>query len=188
MSRPGFLAAALAKLRHAWRFAFGALLFTLCMRLPFAWWGGPAGWLWWALPFIGFYAYSPRPLQWPGRPVSHLARLASRADWRQRCELAEASLLRLAHGNRRLHSELQAERDDRLKLQGALRFWLPQVPLQACEMADRAAADAWLLSGHEALPREATAEARGWIVAMGSRPAHEVGRNCRRPFPWRPLQ
>ena len=58
------LAAVVANVRLALRFCLGAVLFAVCMHLPFAWWGREGGWLRWALPFIGCYAYCPRPLPW----------------------------------------------------------------------------------------------------------------------------
>lgn len=63
--------------------------------------------------------------------------------------------------------ELQAEVQ---RLQRALDFWMPQVPGNDPEIADRAGDDAYLLAGFEG-PTEKSAEDLGWITLRG-RVAH----------------
>lgn len=49
------------------------------------------------------------------------------------------------------------------RLQRALAFWLPGMPLNGGEVFDRAAADAYLLIGYNG-PTELSAEELGWIT------------------------
>jgi len=70
----------------------------------------------------------------------------------------------LADRARRLNEENTELRAEVQRLQRALHFWLPCVPVNDPEIAERASSDAYLLVGFD--PRhqaELDAEARGWI-------------------------
>lgn len=56
------------------------------------------------------------------------------------------------------------------KLQRALAFWLPDVPADDDEIADRAGEDSWLLVGNYGEP-EPSAQELGWINLRNKHPA-----------------
>jgi hypothetical protein len=61
----------------------------------------------------------------------------------------------LAVENGELRAEVQ-------RLQKALDFWLPSIPVEESPRSERAAKDAWLLAGFEG-PVMESAEDLGWI-------------------------
>lgn len=83
------------------------------------------------------------------------------AAWRIEC--AAATLL--ADRAKKLKDENEQLLDEIERLQRALHFWLPPVPANDPEIAQRASNDAYLLIGFDPRhPAELDAEARGWIT------------------------
>jgi len=65
--------------------------------------------------------------------------------------------------------ELRAEV---LRLQTALHFWLPSMPVECPEeIADRIGTDAHLLAGFNAKTVESDAQSRGWITLNAGHPS-----------------
>lgn len=84
-------------------------------------------------------------------------------------ELARQTAAGMQETIRELHESgtALAKRRDELvaeieKLQIALAFWLPCVPMDDAEIAERAGNDAYLLAGAPEIPHD-TAESLGWI-------------------------
>ncbi len=59
------------------------------------------------------------------------------------------------------------------RLQAALNFWLPRVPEDDPEIAERAGNDAFLLTCFDG-PSEKSAEERGWITLRGKKGASDA--------------
>lgn len=62
------------------------------------------------------------------------------------------------------------------RLQRALRFWLPRVPVEESARAERVASDVFLLCGLSDLPSDDTAESRGWITLSAPETTANVAR------------
>ncbi len=94
------------------------------------------------------------------RIVSDAEKLAAREE-----ELAakDATIERLLMDSEAAHAHITALRDDRLRLQQALYFWMPSIAGEETPAGERAAKDAFLLISLD-LKDEPSAYELGWIV------------------------
>lgn len=74
-------------------------------------------------------------------------------------------------------------REEVQRLQRALSFWHPRVPPGDGPFFDRAASDAWLLTGFEG-PDEPSAESLGWIHIMVQAPPNDRTAKIARLMYW----